>query len=110
MAGAGPNSLHKVVCLTAAERQGHRVDLFKALAPDVVVAFVPGSLWKLWKKSNGWSENPAEFPGVAMLGASSEWRLCERPTVTQVLRQRHESQWAELNTGYLRAPCDWDAL
>lgn len=37
-------------------------------------------------KSNGWSKNPAAFPSVAVLGAISEWRLFERPTVTQATK------------------------
>lgn len=62
--------------------------LSKDLEPNVLVAFVPGYRWKPWKKSNGWSKNPAEFPGTAMLRASSDWRLCGGcvATVTQATR------------------------
>lgn len=62
--------------------------LSKDLVPNIVVTFVPGYRWKPWKKSNGWSKNPAEFPGTAMLRASSVWRLCGGcvATVTQATK------------------------
>jgi hypothetical protein len=38
------------------------------------------------KKLNGRSKKPTEFPGVAVLGMSSEWGMCRKPTVTQATK------------------------
>ena len=38
------------------------------------------------KKLKGRSRKPTEFPGVAVLGMSSAWGMCRKPTVTQATR------------------------
>ena len=38
------------------------------------------------KKLKGRSRKPTEFPGVVVLGMSSAWGMCRKPTVTQATR------------------------
>lgn len=38
------------------------------------------------KKLNGLRKNPTAFPGVAVLGMSSEWGMWRNPTVTQATK------------------------
>lgn len=50
------------------------------------------------KKLKGRSRKPTEFPGVAVLGMSSEWGMCRKPTVTQATKSCGREEWALLRT------------
>lgn len=58
------------------------------------------------KKLKGLRKKPTEFPGVAVLGVSSAWGTCRKPTVTQATRSctqegKHHISIFTLNHGSL---------